>query len=176
MKSIIDEALETGHNRFDRGGPDRRRKDEHDEDGDNKNVRNLPLVPSKAPVEKQEGVSEIDTKQDIKDDYTNARAISYSLIEQQQQLIKGMIEFLNACPSPRAYEVVNQMMKTATDMTERLLGVQNQLKEAQEESRRASGEGKGGDTFIFQGGPTAILKQLKKAEEAEKRIIDVTPE
>lgn len=174
MKSVIDEALETGHDRFKRGEPRDNRGEEGEEE--NRNIRSLPVVQSKPPVEYEEKVDELDTKQDIKDDYTNARNIGMQLLEQQQILIQGMTDYLNACPSPRAYEVINNMMKTASEMTERLLGVQTQLKEAQAEARKSGGTGEGGDTFIFAGGPSEILKQVKKAAEAEEKIIDITPD
>lgn len=176
MKSIIDEALETGHNRFDRKAAGGRDKEHEDAQEENRNLRNLPIMRVTDPVEREEGVEELEVAQDLKDDYTHARKISLGLLEQQQELIKSMANFLNAAPSPRAYEVMNQMMKTAMEMSKDLLGLQSQLNEAKGE-KASGGEGKGGDTFIFNAnGPSEILKKLEEAAEAEKKVIDITPD
>ncbi len=160
MKSAIDEALETNHNKFD--GKDMKEDDD---------MPNLPMIPAAKFQVVIKDVDAIDVEQDTKDDYTNARNVAASLLEQQQELIKSMTLFLNTCPSPRAFEVMNNMMKTADELGKRLLGVQIQLKEAQEEAQSHSG-GKGGDTFVFTGGPSNILKALEKAAVVENDFLD----
>lgn len=165
MKSVIDEALETNHNRFD---TDYEKPETEDDE-------TFPLMAIAKKAVAVKDVEELNVEQDIKDDYTNARNYTQQLLEQQQELIKSMANFINTVPSPRAYEVMNNMMKTASEMSERLLGIQKQLKEIQEEEA-GSGNRKDGDTFIFTGGPTNILAAIKKAAEAEKKVIDITPE
>lgn len=170
-RSAIDEALETGHDRFKHGDPN----PSEDEREESRNVRNLPpmKVPDVVMPAKIEG--NIDTEQDTKDDYTHARKIGITLLDQQQELIASMANFLNASPSARAYEVMNNIIKNAMEMSKDLIGLQVTLREAQGKPAGSENPSKG-DTYNFIGGPTQIVKELKKAMEAEKRVIDITPE
>jgi hypothetical protein len=88
-------------------------------------------------------------------------------------MIKSMGNFLNSAPSPRAYEVLNNMMKTAMEMNRDLMGLQQDLKKLQDTQEPESSSSKQGqsNTFIFTGGPAEILDQLDKNE-----VIDITPE
>jgi hypothetical protein len=160
MTSAIDKALETNHDKFDSENP----APEEDQ-----TVFPI-IVMAETPIAVK-NIEAIDVDQDIKDDYTHSRNVAASLLEQQQELIKSMVSFLNTCPSPRAFEVMNNMMKTADELGQRLLGVQVQLKEAQAEEQAAGGK-KEGDTFIFTGGPSNILKALEKAAKVEKEVIE----
>ena len=167
MKSNIDEALETNHNRFDDDGDQPRPED-------NKNVRNLPVIKELPEVVAVDNVEEPETEQHVKDDYTLARDMQRKLLLQQQELITTMQSFVNAAPSPRAFEVMNNMMKTAAELAERLLEVHKQLKDINDESPKGGGSGQS-DTYMFVGGPTEILKQMADAVQKETKIIDVTP-
>lgn len=172
-RSAIDEALETGHNRFDKGDPVDKEREESEE---SRNVRNLPALPTKEPVAISKDVAELDTEQDIKDDYEYSRKVNIALLDQQQEIINGMTNLINAAPSARAYEVLNNMIKNAAEMARDLLAVQKNLREAQGKPVGENPSGGGGDTYNFIGGPTQIVKELKKAMEAEKKVIDITPE
>lgn len=135
----------------------------------------FPLVSIVEPKALVSGTEEINTDQDIRDDYINSRNVLLGLIEQQQELIKKYANFLNTCPSPRAYEVMDKMMKTASELSKELLAVQLQLKEVQDTSDGGSSKNTG-DMFFFSGGPSHILDQIKKAAKAEKKVIDITPD
>jgi hypothetical protein len=132
-----------------------------------------PMAKVLEPVERQENKEIIDTTQDVKDDYTTSREVAHNLLLQQQEMIKSMGNFLNTAPSPRAYEVLNQMMKTAMEMNRDLMGLQKDLQNLQkEEKKEETGAGTNIEkAYVFTGGPSEILAQLDKNE-----VIDVTPE
>lgn len=162
MKSMsIDDALES-----------KKPSEAHEADEADDNL--FPLMEVKEAPLRVKDVDSLNIEQDIKDDYTNAREAAQHLLEQQQSMIKSMVDFCNTCPSPRAYEVMNNMMKNGSDMVDKLLAIQIQLKEAQEEAESLGSNS--GDTYVFTGGPSSILAEIKKAAEAEAKVIDITPE
>jgi hypothetical protein len=171
MKSDIDNALETNHQRFDKFDPAANEAEEQE---------TFPMMPINNPIAMVENVDDPEVDQNAKDDYNHARKISLNLLEQQQAMIQSMANFLNACPSVGAYDVMNRMMKTTMDMSRDLMGLTGKLREAQGIAKPGSGAPqapqKGGDTFVFAGGPSEIMEKLKVAAEAERKILDVIPE
>ena len=143
----------------------------------------FPLIVAKDPIEsinKKDKIEDIDNKQDVKDDYTYARKISLNLLDQQQELIKSMVHFLNVCPSARGYEVINRMISDAQSMCGNMLTMQKQLQELQaneklEELIKKNAEEpktlpqSTSQVFIFSG-PTEALDAL------DQKIIDIKPE
>ena len=122
------------------------------------------MVISEPPVRKT-NIVKLDTEQDLKDDYSYARDVILSTIEQQQELIKNMATFISAAPSPRAFEVINQMMKTATENAKDLVDLQKKLKDIQQEEQSKKSKQQG-NTVIVVGGPMDIL-------DRENKIIDI---
>ena len=118
-------------------------------------------------------VEEINSEQDLKDDYTLAREMARKLLLQQETLIEMMANFVNAAPSARGFEVFNNMMKTAAELTERLLAVHKQIKDIEAEDRGVGPQSKQGDTYMFMGGPTEILDKMAKAVHAETKVIEM---
>lgn len=172
MKSDIEKALETNYQRFDNPSM------EFEPDGDDKPT--FPLIPTVDHVPAVKNSEEPNVKQNSQDDYEYARNLAMTMLEQQQHLVKAMVNLCNAVPSARAFEVVNQMMKTTMDMSKDLMDLPKSLREAQGIKSSDKPEKTGGDTYVFAGGPTEILEKLAKAAKAEKnareRIIDITPE
>ena len=77
-----------------------------------KSLKNVPLE------------NTIDTKSilsDIKKDYEYARGNMYSIIEKGQEALNGILELAQETESPRAYEVVGQLIKNVSDSTEKLI-------------------------------------------------------
>jgi len=140
----------------------------------------FPMIAVKEPVIQKEKIEDIDSKQDVKDDYTHARKISLNLLDQQQELIKSMVHFLNACPSTRGYEVINRMISDAQSMCGNMLTMQKQLQELQADERLEELLKKNAEepktlpqptaqVFIFSG-PTEALDAL------DQKTIDITQE
>jgi hypothetical protein len=72
-------------------------------------------------------------KTDIKQDYEYSRATLTSLVDKGQEAIEGILELARETDSPRAYEVVGQLIKTVTDSAEKLMDIQKKLKDLEQE-------------------------------------------
>jgi hypothetical protein len=111
-------------------------------------------------------VSEIiSTGDDIEDDYLVARKKLNDLIGTSQQALEGMLNVALASDSPRAYEVVGQLIKTTGDAAKDLLDLQSKKKRLREEEPKKQSI----DTqnnIIFSGSTSDLLKALK-AEKAK---------
>ena len=111
-----------------------------------KSLKNVPLE------------NTIDTKSilsDIKKDYEYARGNMYSIIEKGQEALNGILELAQETESPRAYEVVGQLIKNVSDSTEKLIELQKKLKDL-EEIKTSSGP-----NALFVGSTTELSKLLK---------------
>jgi hypothetical protein len=104
----------------------------------------------------------IDTKSilsDIKKDYEYARGNMYSIIEKGQEALNGILELAQETESPRAYEVVGQLIKNVSDSTEKLIELQKKLKDL-EEIKTSSGPTNVTNALFV--GSTAELSKLLK--------------
>ena len=115
-----------------------------------KSLKNVPLE------------NTIDTKSilsDIKKDYEYARGNMYSIIEKGQEALNGILELAQETESPRAYEVVGQLIKNVSDSTEKLIELQKKLKDL-EEIKTSSGP-TSVTNALFVGSTTELSKLLK---------------
>ena len=114
-----------------------------------KSLKNVPLE------------NTIDTKSilsDIKKDYEYARGNMYSIIEKGQEALNGILELAQETESPRAYEVVGQLIKNVSDSTEKLIELQKKLKDL-EEVKTSSGP-TSVTNALFVGSTTELSKIL----------------
>lgn len=123
------------------------------------------VEPTEVEVEKVEKVEKkIETiksqSEDIKKDYEYTRGNLYSIIEKGQEAIDGILELAQESEMPRAYEVAGQLIKNVADATDKLLTLQQKLKDVNEEK-----ESKGPTTVnnaLFVGSTAELQKLLKK--------------
>ena len=66
---------------------------------------------------------------DICTDYKYARENLYNIIERGSDALNELVEIAGQSQSPRAYEIVGQMIKTLTDANKDLLEVQKKVKD-----------------------------------------------
>ena len=85
------------------------------------------VIPPAPPI--QVPVAYIPTGDDIEDDYQVARQKLNTLIDKSQQALDGMLNVALASDSPRAYEVVGQLIKTLSDTNKDLLDLGKKVKE-----------------------------------------------
>ena len=100
------------------------------------------------------------TTEDIKRDYEYTRGNLYSIIEKGQEAIDGILELAQESEMPRAYQVAGQLIKNVADATDKLLTLQQKLKDVQEEK-----DTKGPTTVnnaLFVGSTAELQKLLKK--------------
>ena len=100
---------------------------------------------------------------DIDTDYQYSRENFYSLIERGQDAITGILDLAKESEHPRTYEVAGQLIKTVSDVTERLAGLQQQMQFLKELPDKAP-QNVTNALFI---GSTKELQQLMKQDKNE---------
>ena len=73
---------------------------------------------------------------DVKKDYEYTRGNLYSIIEKGQEALNGILELAQESEMPRAYEVAGQLIKNVADATDKLMKLQKELKDVNEESSK----------------------------------------
>ena len=69
---------------------------------------------------------------DIDTDYRYSRENFYNLIEKGSDAIDGILEVAKESDHPRAFEVAGQLIKTVSEVTERLADLQEKMKKLKE--------------------------------------------
>lgn len=104
---------------------------------------------------------------DIKKDYEYSRGNFYSIIEKGQEAINSVLELAQETESPRAYEVVGQLIKNVSDATDKLMELQKKLKDI-EEIKTSNGP-TNVTNALFVGSTAELSKLLKnKLNDEEK--------
>ena len=101
---------------------------------------------------------------DIKKDYEYTRGNLYSIIEKGQEAINGILELAQETEMPRAYEVAGQLIKNVADATDKLLTLQQKLKDVNEE-KESKTTTVNNALFV---GSTAELQKLLKQNSKDK--------
>ena len=104
------------------------------------------------------------TKDDIEKDYEYTRGNLYSIIEKGQEAINGILEIAQESEMPRAYEVAGQLIKSVSDATDKLLDLQQKLKDVNEEKERKGPNNVTNALFV---GSTADLAKLIKQQDTK---------
>ena len=125
------------------------------------------IIPSNTDtsIEKIEQVAS--TVEDIKKDYEYTRGNLYSLIEEGQEAINGILELAQESEMPRAYEVAGQLIKNVADATDKLMDLQKKLKDIEEEKISKGPTTVNNALFV---GSTAELAKLLKQQTQDENI------
>ena len=117
-------------------------------------------LPDSPPLVKDVEVLKPDTKNDdIESDYKYARENLYNAIERGSDALEELVELAKQSQSPRAFEIVGQMIKTLTDANKDLLEVQKKVKDLKKEE---TSKGPNNVTNALFVGNTAELQKLLK--------------
>ena len=103
-------------------------------------------------------------KDDIEKDYDYTRGNLYSIIEKGQEAINGILEIAQESEMPRAYEVAGQLIKSVSDATDKLLDLQQKLKDVNEEKEKKGPNNVTNALFV---GSTADLAKLIKQQNVK---------
>ena len=117
------------------------------------------IVTESTNIKKIENIDTI--ANDIKKDYEYSRGNIYSIIEKGQEAINGILELAQETESPRAYEVVGQLIKNVSDATDKLMELQKKLKSIEEVK---TGIGPTNVTNALFVGSTSELSKLLKGK------------
>jgi len=119
-------------------------------------------------IEVQAGEIVKETKKELKrvsgqedhlKDYEYTRGNLYSLIEKGQEAINGILELAQEGQQPRSYEVVGQLIKSVGDVSDKLLDLQQKMKDLNKEEKASSPTTVNNALFV---GSTAELQKLLK--------------
>jgi|DEB0MinimDraft_6_1074348.scaffolds.fasta_scaffold01468_6 uncharacterized protein YaaN involved in tellurite resistance len=116
------------------------------------------VAPVEPPVDKK--IERLSSQMDhIKKDYEYTRGNLYSIIEKGQEAIDGILELAQESEMPRAYEVAGQLIKNVADATDKLLTLQQKLKDVNEDKVEKGPTTVNNALFV---GSTAELQKLLK--------------
>ena len=104
-------------------------------------------------------------KKDSTRDYEYTRGNLYSLIEKGQEALDSIMEVAQEGQQPRAFEVVSQLIKNVADTTDKLVDLQQKMKDLKAE------DPKGPSTVnnaLFVGSTAELQKLLKKQSDPKK--------
>lgn len=100
------------------------------------------------------------TPTEVEDDYEYARKNLRTLIDNGKDVMENLAFLAKEGESPRAYEVIGQMIKTLADTNKDLLNLAKAKKEIQQESKQDNGVSPTHVTNALFVGSTAELQQL----------------
>ena len=118
-----------------------------------------------SPIVKKESKAVEKDKKDSVRDYEYTRGNLYSLIEKGQEALDSIMEVAQEGQQPRAFEVVSQLIKNVADTTDKLVDLQQKMKNLEAE------DPKGPSTVnnaLFVGS-TAELQKLLKNQSGTKK-------
>ena len=75
-------------------------------------------------------------KMDQRKDYSEVRENLKDVIDNSKVAIDGILKVASESDSPRAYEVVSQLLKTATEANKELLDVHKQMKDIEKDETK----------------------------------------
>ena len=108
---------------------------------------------STKPIERIDSVST---------DFETVRANLYSIIDKGNKAINGILHVASEGDSPRAYEVVSQLIKSVADANKDLLQLHKQLKEIKQDTPASTQSAQNiTNQSIFVGSTNELQKLLK---------------
>ena len=117
-------------------------------------------LPDSPPLVKDVKILKPDTKNDdIESDYKYARENLYNAIERGSDALEELVELAKQSQSPRAFEIVGQMIKTLTDSNKDLLEIQKKVKDLKREEKSKGPNNVTNALFV---GNTAELQKMLK--------------
>ena len=97
--------------------------------------------------------------ENVEKDYDYTRGNLYSLIEKGQEAINGIMEVAGETPTPRAYEVAGQLIKTVADTTDKLADLHKKVKDIEADNPKTQSTVT--NNALFVGSTSELSKMLK---------------
>jgi len=139
-----------------------------------KNIENLNDIFNINPMDESENVNlpsipenlNATKAMDQEDDYQLARQTMRKLLLKGEDTLEELITLSKNSEHPRSYEVTGQFIKTLSDVSKDLLGLQKQVKELQADDPVQIGTQ---NNVVFAGSTSELMKLLGKKDD---NIID----
>ena len=116
-----------------------------------------------------------DTKeQDQEDDYQLARKTMRGLLEKGETAIEEILTLAKSSEHPRTYEVTGQLIKTLSDVSKDLIGLQKQIKDINKDTGGVAPQIGNQTNNVFLGSTHELMQLIKRksAELDDDTIID----
>ncbi len=123
----------------------------------------ISTTPEGGCIPRKNTLTKVGENTDTTKDYEYTRGNLYSLIEKGQEALNGVLELAQESDSARAYEVAGQMIKSVGDTTDKLIDLQQKMKELDE----VPNKGPTNVTNALFVGSTAELSKLIKAQKKQ---------
>jgi seryl-tRNA synthetase len=123
-----------------------------------------------------EPIVPIETNRDITTvDFETVRTNLYSIIEKGNKAINGILHVASEGDSPRAYEVVSQLIKSVADANKDLLQLHKQLKEIRQDTPASTQSAQNITNQSIFVGSTNELQKLLRGKMQEIKQIESNP-
>jgi hypothetical protein len=110
----------------------------------------------------QQNYNEPDIKQDLTDAYQQSKENLQGIIDQGKDAMEEILQIAKAGQHPRAFEVYGTLLKNMVDANKELLNIQKQMRDMDENAKKAStSSGPNIDKAIFVGSTSELSKLLK---------------
>ena len=96
---------------------------------------------------------------DIQQDYETSRAQLHNLVMKGQEAVDGILDVARASDHPRAYEVAATTIKAVGDVTDKLIDLQQKMKELDKEDKKSPSNV---TNALFVGSTSELQKLLKQ--------------
>lgn len=110
---------------------------------------------------------------DVKDDYEFSRETYRNLVTKSNEAIEQMLNLAMQSEHPRAFEVLSNMLKNTSDMTDKLMALQKAKKDIQKKDAQTADKPALTQNNLFLGSTTDLQKHLIN-QLKEKNATDVT--
>lgn len=132
-------------------------KDDIDENKNEEKIKEVEVLP-----DNDQKIVKQSKEEHINKDYDYTRGNLYSIIEKGQEAINGVLELAQETDSPRAYEVLGQLIKNVSDTTDKLMDLQKKIKDMEEEKQKGPTNVTNNAMFF---GSTADLSKFLKQQQ-----------
>jgi hypothetical protein len=110
-------------------------------------------------------VTEKNKQFDTEDDYQLARQTMRKLLLRGDDTLEEIINLAKNSEHPRTYEVAGQLMKTLSDVSKDLLGLQKQVKEIENVNGTSAQQITTQNNVVFAGSTHELMKLLGKKDD-----------
>ena len=119
----------------------------------------LDITPKVEVEEKPPAIPRPKEQEDIMNDYKYSRENLYNLVERGQDALDGILQLAKETEHPRTYEVAGQLIKTVSEVSEKLLQQQEKMKKLGEETQKGPSKV---ENNLFVGSTAELQKLIKK--------------
>jgi len=110
---------------------------------------------------------------DLLNDYEYTRTIHRKLIDKSNEAIDSLMDLALDAEHPRAYEVLSNMLKNTSDMTDKLVDLQTKMKKIKllDEDNLRLNSGNNIQNNLFVGSTEELQRFLKQQQQQNARVI-----